>query len=163
MCSVAQSCPALWGPMTVSCQAPLSMEFSKQEYWSGLPLPTPGDLSNPGIEHASLVSPAFKGRFFTTSVTWEAPSLWDCNESFALMKSSLNVFYYFNDIRRNKEEKVWKRPGGKKLSLIGNWVCLMCRSCLGPWHLLKLNAIQFHPPPNKNSMITCLYNTVSIK
>ena len=75
MCSVAQSCPALWGPMTVSCQAPLSMEFSKQEYWSGLPLPTPGDLSNPGIEPASLVSPVFKGRFFTTSVTWEAPGL----------------------------------------------------------------------------------------
>jgi len=72
-------------------------------------------------------------------------------------------FYYFNDIRRNKEEKAWKRSGGKKLSLIGNWVYLMCRSCLGPWHLLKLNAIQFHPPPNKNNMITCLYNTVNIK
>ena len=91
------------------------------------------------------------------------PQVSDCNESFALMKSSLNVFYYFNDIKRNKEEKAWKRSGGKKLSLIGNWVCLMCRSCLGPWHLLILNAIQFHPPPNKNNMITCLYNTVNIK
>ena len=36
-------------PWTVACQAPLSMEFSKQEYWSGLPFPTPGDLPNPGI------------------------------------------------------------------------------------------------------------------
>ena len=38
----------------VACQAPLSMEFSRQEYWSGLPFPTPGDLPNPGIEPGSL-------------------------------------------------------------------------------------------------------------
>ena len=44
-------------------QAPLSMEFSKEEYWSGLPFPTPGDLPNPGIEPAS---PALAGGFFTT-------------------------------------------------------------------------------------------------
>ena len=37
-------------PWTVACQAPLSMEFSRQEYWSGLPFPSPGDLPNPGIE-----------------------------------------------------------------------------------------------------------------
>ena len=43
-------------PMDCSCQVPLSMEFSRQEYWSGLPLSTPGDLSNPGIELLSLVS-----------------------------------------------------------------------------------------------------------
>ena len=43
-------------------QAPLSMEFSKEEYWSGLPFPTPGDLPNPGIEPAS---PALAGRFFS--------------------------------------------------------------------------------------------------
>ena len=53
-------------PWTVACQAPLSLEFSRQEYWSGLPFPTPGDLPNPGIEHASLVSPALAGGFFTT-------------------------------------------------------------------------------------------------
>jgi len=41
------------------------MEFSRQEYWSGLPFPAPEDLPNPGIKHASLVSPALAGRFFT--------------------------------------------------------------------------------------------------
>ena len=59
----------LW---TVAHQAPLSMGFSRQEYWSGLPCPPPGDLPNPGIEPISLMSPAMAGRFFTTSTTWEA-------------------------------------------------------------------------------------------
>ena len=54
---------ALW---TVACQAPLFLEFSKQEYWSGLPFPTPGYLPDQGIEHASPVSPALAGGFFTT-------------------------------------------------------------------------------------------------
>ena len=46
-----QSCPTLCNPMhCVACQAPLFMEFSRQEYWSGLPFPTPGDLPHPGIE-----------------------------------------------------------------------------------------------------------------
>ena len=48
------------------------MEFPRQEYWSGLPFPSPGDLPNPGIEPASLASPALAGEFFTTSTTWEA-------------------------------------------------------------------------------------------
>ena len=59
----------LW---TAACQAPLSMGFSRQEYWSGLPCPPPGYLPNPGIEPTSLMSPALAGRFFTTSTTWEA-------------------------------------------------------------------------------------------
>ena len=50
-------------PWTVACQAPLSMEFSRQEYWSGLPFSIPGDLSDPGIK---LKSPALAGGFFTT-------------------------------------------------------------------------------------------------
>ena len=50
-------------------QAPLSMGFSHQEYWSVLPCPRPGDLPNPGIEPASLMSPALAGRFFTTNAT----------------------------------------------------------------------------------------------
>ena len=47
-------------PWTVTCQAPLSMGFSRQEYWSGLPFPTPGDLPNPGIKAVSLKSPALE-------------------------------------------------------------------------------------------------------
>ena len=58
-------------PRTVACQAPLSMGFSRQGYWSGLPCPPPGDLPNPGIKPESVVSPALAGRFFTTSATWE--------------------------------------------------------------------------------------------
>ena len=65
MCT--QSCPALCNPMdcnpNCNCQAPLSMEFSRREYWSGLPFSTPGDLPNPGIEPASLASPALEADF----------------------------------------------------------------------------------------------------
>ena len=53
-------------PWTVACQDPLSMEFSRQEYWSGLPFTTPGDLPDPKIKAASLASPALAGGFFTT-------------------------------------------------------------------------------------------------
>ena len=57
---------------TVACQASLSMEFSRQEYWSGLSFPSLGVLSNPGIKPVSLVSPDLSGGFFTTSAIWEA-------------------------------------------------------------------------------------------
>ena len=53
-------------PWTVARQTPLSMGFLRQEYWSGLPFPSPGDLPHPGIEPASPVSPALAGGFFTT-------------------------------------------------------------------------------------------------
>ena len=56
----------LW---TGTHQAPLSMEFSREEYWSGLLFPPPGDLPDPGIELVSLKSPALAGGFFTTSAT----------------------------------------------------------------------------------------------
>ena len=70
-------CPTLCDPMdwwTVVCQAPLSMGFSRREYWSGWPCPLSGDLPDSGIENVSLTSPALAGRFFTTSTTWEAHS-----------------------------------------------------------------------------------------
>ena len=50
------------------------MGFFRQEHWSGLPCPPPGDLLDPGIEPESLTSPAFAGGFFTTSANWEAHS-----------------------------------------------------------------------------------------
>ena len=53
-------------PWTVACQAPLSKGFSRQENWSGLSFPSPGDLPGPGIKPESLASPALAGRFFTT-------------------------------------------------------------------------------------------------
>ena len=60
---------------TLASQAPLSMGFYRQEYWSGLPYLPPGDLPNLGTEPESLMSPALAGGFFTTSATWEAPAL----------------------------------------------------------------------------------------
>ena len=66
------SCVQLFAaPQTVALQTPLSMDFFKQEHWSGLPLLTPGDIPNPGIEPTSPVPPAFASRFFTASATWE--------------------------------------------------------------------------------------------
>ena len=65
-------CATLW---TAACQAPLSMGISKQEYWSGLPSPPPGDLPNPREEPMSFTSPALAGRFFITSAIWEAPRI----------------------------------------------------------------------------------------
>ena len=59
-------------PWTVAYQAPPSMGLSRQEYWSGLPFPSPRDFPDPGIEPMSLESPALAGGFFTTSATWEA-------------------------------------------------------------------------------------------
>ena len=68
----AQSCPTLCDPHgLVAHQASLSMDFSRQEYWSGLSCPPPGDLPDPEIEPASLKSPALGGRFFTTKTTRE--------------------------------------------------------------------------------------------
>ena len=61
--SRVQLCVTLW---TVAYHSSLSMGFSRQEYWSGLPCPPPGDLPNPGIEPRSPESHAFSGRFFTT-------------------------------------------------------------------------------------------------
>ena len=63
MLSRVQLFATLW---TVARQAPLFMGFSRQEYWSGLPFPSPGDLPNPWIELVCPVSPAFISRFFTT-------------------------------------------------------------------------------------------------
>ena len=61
--------PVVW---TIVPQAPLSTGFSKQEYWSGLPIPSPGDLPDPGIEPTYLMSPSLAVMFFTTSAAWEA-------------------------------------------------------------------------------------------
>ena len=58
-------------PWAIAHQAPLSMGFTRQEHWSGLPLHTPGDLPDPGIEPMYLASPAVARGFFTPSATWK--------------------------------------------------------------------------------------------
>ena len=82
----------LW---TVALQVPLSMGFSRQEYWSGLLCPPPGDLPDPGIEPASLLSPALAGGFFITSPTWEAlPSV----QRFHYAKTGSQAYAIFNSL-----------------------------------------------------------------
>ena len=74
MCAkLIQLCPTL-------CQAPLSMGFSRQEYWNGLPFPPPGDLPDPGIKPKSLVSPELAGGFFTTESPGKRLSTYMLNE-----------------------------------------------------------------------------------
>ena len=62
-------------PWTITRQVPLSIGFSRQEYLSALPFPSPGDLPDPGIKSTSLTSPALAGRFFPPSTAWEAHRL----------------------------------------------------------------------------------------
>ena len=73
MCACVRSCfgrvPLFAALRTAALQAPLCMGFSRQESWSGVPCPPPGDLPDPGTEPSSLLSPALAGGFFTT---WEA-------------------------------------------------------------------------------------------
>ena len=73
VCAGAQLCLTLCDPMDCSPPGSSAHGISRQEYWSGVPLPTPGDLPDPGIEPTSLVFPALGGGFFTNSATWEGP------------------------------------------------------------------------------------------
>ena len=86
----------LW---TVACQAPLSVGSSRQGFWSGLPCPPPGDLPNPGIKRASLVSPALAGGFFTASTTWLT-----CMVEWLPFKSSEHPSSHV-DTKKKKENK----------------------------------------------------------
>ena len=73
-----QSCPTLRDPLC-------PWGFSRQEYWSGLPGPPPGNLPDLGIEPSSLTSPALASGFLTTSATWEGPTLVQISFQFLLV------------------------------------------------------------------------------
>ena len=92
--SPVQLCVTL---LTVTCQAPLSMGFSRQEYWSGLPCPPPGDLPKPVIESVTLMSPALASRFFNSSTNWEVPVTDEVhlNEKVIL---EIGIFYKGNEL-----------------------------------------------------------------
>ena len=88
-------------PWTVAHQAPLSMRFSRPEYWSELPFPSPWDIHDPGIELVSLMSPALTAGFFTTRGTLEAIPLWDPYNSNItafniVQKDSETILYSFH-------------------------------------------------------------------
>ena len=72
VCALASMVPNSMRPYGLSPTRLLCpLGFSRQEYWSGLPRPPPGDLLDPGIEPTSVTAPASAGKFFTTSTTWE--------------------------------------------------------------------------------------------
>ena len=92
---------------TAACQPPLSMGFPRQEYWSGLPFPSPGDLPDPGIENASPVSPALAGRFFVCWPTWEANLRTTTRRISRRMELELTVYkdiYRENDVSKLNSE-----------------------------------------------------------
>ena len=80
--------PLFVTPWIIAHQAPLSMGFSRQEYWSGLPFPPPGHLPDPGVEPTSHMSPALAGGFFTTTTPGESPGGVHCAIYFWLAPSS---------------------------------------------------------------------------
>ena len=84
-------------PWTIAYQAPLSMGFFRQEYWSGLPFPSPGDLPDPGIESASLV---LAGGFFTIEPPGKPMKL--DNKGSLYYYLSLYLFKIFHNLRKDK-------------------------------------------------------------
>jgi len=87
-----QLCPTLCDATDVAHHTPLSMGFSRQEYWGGLPFPPPRDLPDLGIEPACLMSPALAGGFFITRAPWSTPRL-------ALFQSLVTFPFFDRSIR----------------------------------------------------------------
>ena len=115
----------LW---TVAHQAPLSMGFSRQEYWSGLPFPSPGDPPDPRIKPVSLASPASSGGFFTTVPAGKLLSTEDTN----VRKIILVYFFFF-----------WMQAIFKNLF----WICyniasVLCFGFLASRHVRSILATQ---------------------
>ena len=76
-----QLCLTLFKPIDCeACQVPLSIGFSRQEYWSDFLFPPPGYLPNPGVETTFLISLALAGIFFTTSATWGVHKIYELDQ-----------------------------------------------------------------------------------
>ena len=84
-------CSVFLTPWTVACQAPLSMGFSRQGYWSRLPFPLPGDLPDPGME---LMSPMLDGGFFTTEPPGKSHTRW-CGRASVHKRSTVSSSLFF--------------------------------------------------------------------
>ena len=110
-------CAILW---IVSHQAPLSMGFSRQECWSGLPCSLPGDLPDLEIKSASLTSPSLAGRFFTTSPTWKAWGFLHGNKNnrfFFFPMNNLNSVQLFSLVRLFVTPMDWLQQHQASLSI----------------------------------------------
>ena len=103
-------------PWIFSCQALLSMGFSRQEYWSGLPFPPPGDLPNPGIKP---MSPALAGRFFTTELPPRKPIL----EVHMLLNSVFLLLIFL--LLQSGFRQVPRRVGEISSPILGRNTCII--------------------------------------
>ena len=134
------SCVQLFGTLwAIAPQAPLSLGFSRQQYQSGLPCPSPGYLPDPRIKPTSLTSPALAGRFFTTGTTWEAQvtckqwwknlfrGLWRQMDSKTNMRTLFNklpqpfVFHLCTVNNKRVPENVWKVLGIQAWHVVRAW------------------------------------------
>ena len=134
-------------PWTVACPAALSVEFSRQEYWGGVPCPPPGDLPDPGVKLLSLTSPALADGVFTTRATWEvqaslklplsrvsllALGLTVCwpysSETFSLLPGKEWEGFQLSDIRKKLDKTTSMTPLNPKIP----WAYL-CLHQLGLW------------------------------
>ena len=135
-----QSCPTLCNPIDCRLQAPLSMRFSRQEYSSGLPFPTTGDLPDPGIKPASLMSPASAGRFLTTSASWEALLSLEGRSGYKLQ--------YITSVYLSQEDTLWKSPEyflqhPKNNWILHRWRRLLPITSFSAHHRLVTEQVQF--------------------
>ena len=130
-------------------QGPLSMGFSRQEYCSGLPLPSPGDLPDPGIEPVSLVSPALAGRFFTTAPPGK-PQISPVGISYRILltNSTCMLLYFVID---NTYRKCY-RNNFKELAFISLFYCLLI-------HHFCIYLHQFLPSNYLSVMYYCFYSS----
>ena len=117
----------LW---TVACQAPLSMGFSRQEYWTGLSCPPSGDLPNPGIKPASLTSVALAGEFFTTSASERSRQI----RSTVWIFVGLSIIKYIKMGKSSGFVWVWRKSNGKIKVKVAFFLRSLIFLYLRAWH-----------------------------
>ena len=129
----AQSCAALWPPWT--CQAPLFMGFSRQEYWNGLSCSSPRDLPNPGIEPSSLASPALQADSLPLSRTWEALQVYPSSFSPAPKPSQDEEhrvkhlrFLYLLQVQVGIKQDSLSDKGSIAMAMVPTWVVTLAAS-----------------------------------
>ena len=114
--SVAKSCPTVWEPMTLAGQAPLSMGYSREEYWSVLPFRSPGDLTDPRVETRSLASHAMASRFFTTEQ--------DGKPRLSVVSAVKNLVRLLS--RQRQQQKIFVFPNDKLFQFTGIYIIKNC-------------------------------------
>ena len=134
---------------TIACQAPLSMRFFRQEYWSGLPFPLPGNFPNPGIESVSLVSPALAGRFFTTVLPGK-PQISPVGISHRIILTN-STYMLLSFVIDNTYRKCY-RNNFKELAFISLFYCLLI-------HHFCIYLHQFLPSNYLSVMYYCFYSS----